>query len=104
MSKAEIEARIIGMIEEIEQARVNISQGKDIGLERIGERVTEACADATSLPDEDAVLMKPLLEELQSDLVRFSDELGEIDRRLKEHDAQEAAKAAAQANNEDAGE
>ena len=93
MSQAEIENRIKGMIDEIEQARVNLSQGEDFALPKIGERVAAACAEVTALPDEESVELRPILETLRADLQNFSDELGEISRRLKEIEAEEAAKA-----------
>ncbi|RED52471.1 hypothetical protein [Aestuariispira insulae] len=99
MSQAELENRIKGMIEEIEQARVNLSQGKDFGLEAIGERVAAACAEVTALSDEDSVELRPILETLRTDLINFSEELGEISRRLKEIEDQEA-EAAKEAQNE----
>lgn len=88
MTREEVEHALRGMIQDIESARVDLSQGKTGQLENIGERITEVCAQATALADEDAVAVRPLMEELREDLQRFSGELEEIERRLNEDDEQ----------------
>lgn len=84
MTREEVEEALRGMIQDIENARIDLSQGKTGQLDNIGERITEVCAQATALSDEDAVAVRPLMEELREDLQRFSGELEEIERRLKE--------------------
>lgn len=84
MNREEVEQALQTMIQDVENARINLSQGETAGIENIGPRVTEVCAHATALPDEDAVAVRPLMEELREDLQRFSAELAEIERRLKE--------------------
>ncbi len=86
MTREEVEQGLRDMIQEIENTRIDLSQGKTGQLDNIGERITEICAQATALDEEDAVAVRPLMEELREDLQRFSAELQEIERRLKEEE------------------
>ncbi len=83
MSREEIENTINDMLDEVYEARIGMPQGHVPELHDIAGRLANLTADVLSLPDEDSILMKPLLQELRDDLETLSWEMGEISRRLR---------------------
>jgi len=94
MSRAEIEQKIHDMLDEIDASRLGMTKGEVPVLEDYPHLLAHLSSDVMSLPDEDSVELKELLQLLRDNLNQLSWEMGEIARRLREGDEETAEQTA----------
>ena len=87
MSKAESEAELQALLDEVTQARENLLSGKDFGLEGVHMRIDDACRNAMALPNEDVVELRDLMTALRDTLSDISTIMKEVEARLAEDEA-----------------
>lgn len=93
MSKAESEAELKALLDEVTQAREKLISGADFGLEGVHARIDDACRNAMALPNEDVVELRDLMTALRDALTDISMIMQEVEARLAEDDAAHSGSA-----------
>jgi hypothetical protein len=92
-NKEEVVSAIEGMANEITAAREGLLKGEIIKMDNINERLEVACQDALELEPEDAISLRPQLDDLLEDLRTFAAEVDYIHEKVAEIHKQQAEAA-----------
>ena len=83
-SKDEVMARPNDMSEELNQAREAILKGQIVPIDNLIERINHHCAAISEMEPDDAIEVKPTLDELLLNFQTFSQEIEYVQNKVKE--------------------
>tara|TARA_R110001606_G_scaffold283672_1_gene432130 strand:+ start:262 stop:573 length:312 start_codon:yes stop_codon:yes gene_type:complete len=83
-SKDEILAKIDEIAGELAHARESLLKGELVPIENINARIDDQCAAILEIDPDDAITIKPALDELLLNLKTFSEEIDYVQNKVKE--------------------
>lgn len=83
-SKDEILAKLHGIAGELAHARESLLKGQLVPIENVNARIDEECAAILEIDPDDAVEIKPVLDELLLNLQTFSQEIDYVQNKVAE--------------------
>ena len=83
-SKDEILAKLHDIAGELAHARESLLKGQIVPIENINARIDAECAAILEIDPDDAVEVKPVLDELLLNLQTFSEEINYVQNKVAE--------------------
>lgn len=93
-TKAELLSDLEGLATEVSDARAALLKGELKDIKNVNDRLEEHCQAALELEPEEAGEIKPILDEILTDLKTFAAEVNYIQKRVEEIHKQQAEEAA----------
>ena len=86
MQRDQIELELRTLIDEVVSGHERLLAGEEFGLQGISQRIDTACQAALSLPNDEVVMLQPVMAELRNRLQEFSDLMNTAMARAAEED------------------
>lgn len=83
-SKDEVLVRLNELSEELNQAREALLKGQIVPIDNVIERINHHCATISEMEPDDAIAVKPTLDELLLNFQTFSQEIEYVQNKVKE--------------------